>query len=1678
MDESEPRKKISDFMKRFFLSVHYPFNYSVNQFNQTARYIMRGKSFCVRGVVFSFTIAALYVGCREGDIKTIEPADSNDQPRLLSAPKLSHPAPNHRNLWTMGKTPTTRERFEPGIVLVKFRKTLERSRLEATVAQLGLRRIQPTSSVGVERLALAGNPRETVPEAARRISAHPQVVYAEPNYEIGLLAEPNDPLYGELWGMNNTGQTGGTADADIDALEAWGIAVGSRDVIVAVLDTGVDYNHPDLKDNMWINQDEIEGNGIDDDNNGYVDDVRGWNFENETNDPADWYGHGTHCAGTIGAVGNNSVGVAGVNWRVSIMPLMIIGNQDKPTFCLDAAEGIKYAVDNGAHIMSCSWWTIQHYSETLEDAVVYADQQGVILVAAAGNDNRDDDDPNYHHWPSEWPYDNIIAVAATNHNDGRAYFSNWGLTTVDVGAPGMDILSTSMGGGYELGSGTSMATPHVAGAVALIKSIRPELSVAEIRNFLFTTIDPIPDLQGLTVTGGRINVHKMLQAASGVPLPPVALAGGDQLAVTGDQITLDGSNSFDPNQDPLTFQWEFYPPAASGAKLSDTTGVAPTFIADVCGRYQAFLTVEDDGGLVSEPDRARVHVMNLTEQSPPIETDHPYDNNEDRTWTVNIPGALVVGVHFSAFVTEGGYDFVRIMNAEDEVVAIYDGDLGAFNSMAVEGDTLKIRFTSDYSVTKEGFIIDNVWWCDVSSCPIGLADCDDDPRTGQGGCETGTSDDMLNCGGCGQVCDLPNASETCVAGVCEIVDCEAGWTDCDGDPENGCETDLLIDPINCGQCANICGPYPNATAGCVEGICAIGACESGWDDCNGDIADGCEQNTATEVDHCGACGNVCSFPQVEHAYCEMGVCMLGDCQVEPRQIETPHPYENNMHLEWSIHHPGASSVQVHFALFEVESGWDYVYLYDQDDNLVATYTGIKDPFVSAPIPGDTVRVVFESDVIIAYDGFVIDWSKGCIGTGCMFGWGDCDGVVENGCEADLSSDVNNCGACDDPCVFQHATGACMGFVCEVHSCDEHWGDCNAQGRDGCETGLADDPVNCGGCSVVCGPFDHATPGCMGGGCILSACDPGWDDCDMTIETGCETHLISDVSNCGACGEFCGAPNMNNQCNDGICQPGDVCLSGFEDCDADLGNGCEADLSSDPENCATCGVACRYDNAMGVCQAGACSMGICYDGYDDCNQDDVDGCEINLGNDADNCNGCGNVCSFPNVEHVYCEGGQCAMGDCQVVTECLETTHPYDNDTDLEWVISHPGAAQMQVHFDLFELEDSEACESDYVRLYAGDDQLVATYCGAKMPFWSDPVTGDTVRVVFHSNSSESRLGLIIDWYKACMGPGCSFGWEDCDGAAENGCEIDVLSDNENCGACGLDCDVPHAKDVSCTDGVCVIQACEDGWGMCDADERNGCETYLFMDNDNCGACGNVCVFPNAFGACLFGGCMMIECMEGFADCNHNASDGCEVGLLDDPNHCGACGNVCRYDNAAGLCVQGQCQIEACIAGYEDCNQDPTDGCEVDLSADADHCGACDVVCELAHASSECEQGECRIAACNETHQDCNQQAQDGCEVNTDTDPNNCGACDEVCDFLNAAARCLDGVCSFESCDPGFHDCDADLTNGCEVQSDDGCPDDPHIDCDGCGTNGQPNGMLMIWLGSVGLLVLSRRRNVR
>lgn len=517
----------------------------------------------------------------------------------------------------------------------------------------------------------------------KKLSRHPLIDVAEPNYVIHLsdserakfraMATPDDPAFGDMWAMENTGQSGGLAGADIDATAAWDITTGDRSIVIGVIDSGVDYTHPDLADNMWVNPGEVCDNGEDDDGNGVVDDCYGYSAITQTGDPMDGNGHGTHVAGTIGASANNDEGVVGVNWDVEIVGCQFL-DADGFGSTAGAIECINYFTDlkqnRGVNMVaSNNSWGGGPYSEALELAIEDSIDAGIMFVAAAGNDGIDADvTPSY---PATYPLDGIVAVANTTRNDTMSGDSTYGSESVDLGAPGSEILSTYLNGGYATASGTSMASPHVAGVAGLIWSISPDLSIAEVKAILMDSGESLADLADTTVSGKRLNALNALNAADPDPAYRLTLTPAAQEIVAGESTdyTLDVGSiadwsgevelsvSSEPNLDVSLSQYT--------ASEGDSVTLTATTTEDTAwGDYAITVSgVDTETGELTRDVTASLYVL------PQGITDLPYDNSQP----VDIPDNDPAGIQSVIQVPDDGNVFGAEVSVD--VTHTWSGDL-------------------------------------------------------------------------------------------------------------------------------------------------------------------------------------------------------------------------------------------------------------------------------------------------------------------------------------------------------------------------------------------------------------------------------------------------------------------------------------------------------------------------------------------------------------------------------------------------------------------------------------------------------------------------------------------------------------------------------------------------------------------------------------------------------------------------------------------------------------------------------------------------------------------------------------------------------------------------------------------------------------------------------------------
>ncbi len=585
----------------------------------------------------------------------------------------------------------------------------------------------------------------------------------------------------------------------------------------------------------------------------------------------------------------------------------------------------------------------------------------------------------------------------------------------------------------------------------------------------------------------------------------------------------------------------------------------------------------------------------------------------------------------------------------------------------------------------------------------------------------------------------------------------------------------------------------------------------------------------------------------------------------------------------------------------------------------------------------------------------------------------------NGACVDPKSDPQHCGAtlgCGAEAGGGDAGVACTsGTVCNDGACAASCSTALTNCGGACINAMTD-PAHCGGCSTTCA-LDHVAANvCSAGACVVASCAAGYGDCDGIAANGCETATTAtDVNNCGGCGIHCAYANAGATCNAGTCALG-ACAPGFADCDGNPANGCEVNTKTDLTHCGTCTKVC---NDGEVCSLGGCAAS-CGAGLTNCSGSCVD-----LTTDLQHCGSCTGACALAQVATNACASSACVVGACAT-------------------------------GFGNCDGNAANGCET----ATRSSDVNNCGGCGIRCSYANAAASCTT-----------GTCGMGI----------CAAGFANCDGSAINGCEVNTKSDNGNCGACGAVCPdgkvcsagvctttcgtgftncsgscadlttdakhcgtcatvcaLPNTSVNACGNG-CVVGACAPGYGNCDGNAANGCETAtLSTDVNNCGGCGVKCNFPNAGSSCAGGTCAMGPCAPGFADCDGNAANGCEVDTRSDNGNCAACATTCP---GGKVCSGGMCGT-TCGVGLTNCS-----GACVDLTSSPAHCGACPTACPAAtNGNAVCAGSTCGFT-CSAAFKDCNGAPGDGCEVNSASDPNNCGGCGRACGGSNP---CLNGVC--------------------------------------------------------------------
>lgn len=441
--------------------------------------------------------------------------------------------------------------YADGEVIIKLKESIadfpDLAQIPEQILKAGGQGVEPLTEHprGAQLVRLNGT--LSVEEAVRRANLDPRVEYAEPNYLVHTSdTTPNDPLLNQMWGLRNTFCTGCNADysrPDVDALRAWDLTTGASDIVVGIIDTGIDVSHPDLSPNIWVNPGEIAGNNNDDDGNGYVDDINGWNFADDSNDVfinPTFDTHATHVAGIIGAAGNNNRGVVGVAWNVKLVSLKFLTGSGGSGSTANAIKAIDYAIalkNRGVrlHVINASWGGPGN-SISLREAIVRAGQAGILFVASSGNEGEFvDETPSF---PGAWSSElsNVISVAALNPADSLADFSNYGHTRVSVAAPGVEIWSTIPNDGYGPRQGTSMAAPFVSGIAALVYSLDGSLSPAEVKQRIISTAEPTPAALNKVLSSGRASAYNAVANQVVPPRRPTVV----RVEITKKKVTIEG----------------------------------------------------------------------------------------------------------------------------------------------------------------------------------------------------------------------------------------------------------------------------------------------------------------------------------------------------------------------------------------------------------------------------------------------------------------------------------------------------------------------------------------------------------------------------------------------------------------------------------------------------------------------------------------------------------------------------------------------------------------------------------------------------------------------------------------------------------------------------------------------------------------------------------------------------------------------------------------------------------------------------------------------------------------------------------------------------------------------------------------------------------------------------------
>ncbi len=936
--------------------------------------------------------------------------------------------------------------------------------------------------------------------------------------------------------------------------------------------------------------------------------------------------------------------------------------------------------------------------------------------------------------------------------------------------------------------------------------------------------------------------------------------------------------------------------------------------------------------------------------------------------------------------------------------------------------------------------------CVVSRCNAGFANCNNQIADG---CEVSTSNNPSNCGACGKVCPaVANGAGACVDSVCAVTSCNTGWANCNNVAADGCECNLVTNINSCGKCGNVCPLLPNATRACQNSACTLSACNAGYGDCNNNTADGCEIDTTSSLANCGSCGHVCPALANASSSCVSSTCRLGACNVGFGNCDTNPANGCEVDITSNAGHCGAcgracaalanaSTACSNSACVLVACNNGYA----NCNNSQADGCEINTTSNASHCGGCGLACPLPANGSAKCTGSVCG-----LGT-CNAGFGNCDGNPGNGCETDTNVTVAHCGACGHACPSPlNGAPSCSGGTCGLGACSVGFGNCDNNPGNGCETDTTSNVAHCGGCGMPCPALPNATGSCAKSLCAIGSCSAGFADCDNKVANGCEIDSQNDSMNCGTCGHVCNLANASSSCAVGQCKIV-ACGMNFRDCNNSAGDGCEVAIATDPNNCGGCGLSCSGNNVLlRSCGGGVCN-GMCTAGFADCNGNKLgDGCEISTATDANNCGGCGAVCSNSNMATRTCGGGACNGACAAGFTDCnnnkladgceISTASDANNCGGCGTVCSNNNMATRTC--------GAGACNGACAAGFADcNNNKQSDGCEIQTAGTDANNCGGCGTVCSNNHMATRTCGA-----GACNGA-CAAGFADCNNNKQSdGCEIQTAgTDANNCGGCGTVCSNNHMATRTCGAGACN-GACAAGFADCNNNKQSdGCEIDI-TTTSNCGTCGNACVAPAHASAKCAGGACGFDCNMGWADCDGNPGNGCETDVTTIAN-CGTCNNACMGSQTAlPVCTGGACAQVACGAGLGNCNNDPVDGCEQDIATDNDNCGSCGFECQARpHAAASCAAGVCGLGACNLGWGNCDGNAGNGCEHDVSGDVANCGSCGNVCPQPpGTLATCTAGVCgTVPACAPGTADCDMNPGNGCERSTD--------TDVNNCGSCG-------------------------